>query len=261
MEKDNLTIYWSPVWEPISKDWTFLYPKPKTLFSSTKEHDIEKTYDSSNSNSTKIFSCPAVSGKFKKIIVFESPMSCSYQYDFFNFMIDGSHSIKPETKEYISYNVIRKSSIDYGPSIDFSLRYIFFSEESLDAYFTPPMFHPPKYIKYGSVIPGEFNIGKWFRPYNFEVQMWNKTGNFILEEKEPLFYVEFKTDKKIILKRFNMTEKLNNIVSSCIESDSIFGIGRGLEKRYEKFESTDMRDIVLNEIKHNLVFESKPIEV
>lgn len=261
MEKDTATVYWSPFWDKDSSNWDLLYPKPKTLFSSIKDHSTKSNDNIVGLQKLPILSCPAVSEKYKKIAVFESPMSCSYKYDFSNFLEDGNFKIDPQTKQYLAYRVDRQPVIDYGPSIVFSLAYSFFAEESLNAYFTPPMFHPPKYIKNGSVIPAEFNIGRWFRPFNFEVQMWEQSGNFILQEKEPLFYVDFKTNKKVILKRFKMTDNLYDAAKACIDSSDLFGKGQTLEYRYEKFEDTDMRNIILSEIKNNIVSESSPIEI
>lgn len=261
MEKDEIVVYWSPFWGKGEDDWNLLYPKPKTLFSSIKDHSVKSNDNIDGLQKLPILSCPATSEKYKKIAVFESPISCSYKYDFSNFLKNAKFILEPETKQYLSYSVDRQPVTDYGPSIVFSLRYSLFAEESLDAFFTPPMFHPPKYTKNGSVIPAEFNIGKWFRPFNFEVQMWQQNGRFILEEKEPLFYVEFKTNKKVILKRFKMTDQLYDAAKACINSSNLFGKGQSLEDRYQKFENTDMRDIVLSEIKENIVSESSPINI
>ena len=261
MNNDSIVVYWSPGYNADIQDWTFLYPKPKTLFSSTRQHVSNKNNQVDMEKNSSILACPAISAKFKKIAVFENPMSCSYTYDFSNFLENGDFSIENKTKNYISYKVERQPTIDYGPSITFALSYILFSEESLDAYFTPPMFHPPKYMKNGSAIPGEFNIGKWFRPFNFEVQMWSQKGEFILEKNEPLFYVEFKTEKKVILKRFTMTQELYNASAACSESYRLFGSDQTLEDKYDRFMNTDMRDRVLSEIKKNVVEESSPIEI
>jgi hypothetical protein len=261
MDNDSIVVYWSPGYNADIQDWTFLYPKPKTLFSSVKTHISDKNNQVSMEKTSAILACPAISTKFKKIAVFESPMSCSYTYDFSKFSETGNGFINNESKEYISCNVERQPTLDHGPSITFALSYILFSEEPLDAYFTPPMFHKPKYMKYGSVIPGEFNIGKWFRPFNFEVQMWNNSGEFFIENGEPLFYTEFKTNKKIILKRFIMTEKLYQASKACVDSYTLFGYGQTLEERYDRFTNTDMKDLILNEIKKNVVEESAPIEI
>ena len=258
--KDSITVYWSPksISELDGKDWTFLYPKPRSLFASIKEHLSDLNPEIQTSSGSNILACPAVSAKSKKIIVFNSPITASYKYK----LLDNNEClVEPISKEYLHFKISRQPTIDYGPCISFSLGYHLFSEEPLDAYFTPPMFHPTKYTKYGSPIFGEFDIGQWFRPYNFEVQMWDKEGEFHIKEGEPLFYVEFKTDKKILIKRFAMNEKLQKISAACIESFSLFGRGESLQERYRRFNDTNMREIVLDQISKNIINEDNPLNI
>ncbi len=258
--KDSITVYWSGknISELDGKDWTFLYPKPRSLFSSIKEHVSDSNPDLQMSNSSTILACPAVSAKSKKIIVFNSPVTASYKYK----LLDNNECIvEPISKEYIDFKIYRQPTMDYGPSIFFALGYYFFSEEPLDAYFTPPMFHPTKYTKYGSPIFGEFDIGQWFRPFNFEVQMWEREGEFHIKEGEPLFYVEFKTDKKIVLKRYTMNEKLHKMSGACVESFSLFGGGESFKEKHKRFNDTNMREMVLDEIRKNIVNESNPLNI
>ena len=257
--KDSITVYWSGnVSEVDGKDWTFLYPKPRSLFASIKEHISDINPDIQTSGSSNILACPAISAKSKKIIVFNSPMTISYKYK----LLDNNEClVEPISKEYLDFTVLRQPTLDYGPCISFSLGYYFFSEEPLDSYFTPPMFHPTQYTRYGSPIFGEFDIGQWFRPFNFEVQMWDKEGEFHIKEGEPLFYVEFKTDKKIILKRFNLTGQLKKISTSCVESGMLFGRREPFEERYRRFNDTGMGDIVLDQISKNIINESNPLSI
>ena len=246
-DKEPITIYWSPNTsiDIDGFDWSFLYPNPKTLF-----HEIS-LIKSKETDSGTYLSCPAVSNKFKKIIIFKSPMSCSYKYDFLN----NPKTIEPLTKNYISLNSLRPPTTSLGPTLKFSLEYVFFSDQSVDAYFTPPMFHKPEYMKYGSVIPGEFNIGKWLRPFNFEIQTWSQTGEIHLKENEPLFYVEIKTEKPIILKKFEISNKLSGYIKSNIGTTDLFGRGQTLISRYKKFYEIGMREKILTEIKKNLIEE------
>jgi hypothetical protein len=119
--------------------------------------------------------------------------------------------------------------------------------------FTPPMFHQPKYTQYGSVCPGEFDIGQWYRPYPLEMQMWGDKGIINLEHNEPLFYAEFKTDKKINLIRYRMTNRLSSYVNHCVDTTNYWGKGLGLQERYNRFKVSSMRELILAEIKDNLI--------
>jgi len=236
INKKPMNVYWAPFYDPVS-DWSLLYPKPEILFNSLlRDKDVE-------AKNSSVFSCPAFSEKFKRLLVFRNALESSYKYN--------DKEVVSKTDFYLSTES-RDNMLTNGPCIYFSLGYIFFSEEPLDAYFTPPFFHKPKYMKYGSIVPGEFDIGQWFRGYTSEIQMWNKSGDFNLEKDEPLFYVEFKTDRPIVLKEFYLNERLWEF--GCASPKSSFIFGRiGLKKRYDMFKASGLREKILTEIKKNLV--------
>ena len=116
-------------------------------------------------------------------------MTCSYAYDF----TDDKKEIIHTSQSYLGYSVDRNASLDFGPNIHIGLDYLFFSDEPVSAFFTPPYFHKPEYTNYGSIIPGEFDIGQWFRGYSFEVQMWNQKGEF---EKESDYIIRLKNQSQ-----------------------------------------------------------------
>jgi hypothetical protein len=241
MEKDVINVYWAPFYESDGEydDWSFLYPKPKNLFSTL----IEKK--NSDSGSSNFFACPAVSNKTKNIYVFSNALSGSYRYE-------GSE-IHGTSENFISVTSERSPSIDQGPLFAFSLRYLLFADQPLDAYFTPPYFSKPEYTQYGSVMVGEFDIGRWFRPYNFEIQTWSNNGEIHLKENEPLFYVEFKTDKKIKMHRFKQTDQILKYSAACATTQHLFGKGESLIKKYGRFKDVGLKEKILMEIKANLL--------
>ena len=52
------------------------------------------------------------------------------------------------------------------------LSYIFFSEEDIEMTMTSPFFSDAPHLQYGSIVPGSFNISKWFRNVNLEFNIW-----------------------------------------------------------------------------------------
>jgi hypothetical protein len=241
MKEDIVNVYWSPYYETEGDydDWSFLYPKPKNLFSTLVE---KKNLDSGPSN---FFACPAVSNKTKNMYVFSNAINASYSYT--------GAEIYGTSDNFIKVASERNPSINEGPLFTFSLRYLFFADQPLDAYFTPPYFNKPEYTKYCSPVVGEFDVGQWFRPYNFEVQTWNPSGEIHLKENEPLFYVEFKTDKKIKMNRFKQTDQLLKYSSACSTTQHLFGKGESLIKKYGRFKDVGLREKILLEIKANLL--------
>lgn len=243
--KTPINVYWSPHYISEDIDWAFMYPKPETLLS-----DLLKDKNK-NLSENSFFSCPAVFPKFKKTLVFKNSMSCSYNYDTTNTPM----IFEPITNNYIEANFIRDPATSFGPTVSFSLHNIFFSDESLEISLTSPFFHEPKYLKYGSIVPGSFDIGQWFRPISFEVQLWKNKGSFILEENEPLFYLEFITKRPILLHRFNLTQKAHAYSQSGKNYSRSFGKMIPLLNRYEKFQQVGFREKILTEIKQNLIEE------
>lgn len=247
--KDTINVYWSPHSTYEDKqvgEWNLLYSDPTTLFD---ELYSLRTKKAGNAN---YFTCPATSKQYQKTYVFKNELDSEYIFDF-THENEQEHFFTNESKTHVGYSLLRKPTITSGPMVAFNLYYVFFSEEPLKASFTPPMMHPPRYTQYGTAIPGGFDIGQWFRPYHLEMQMWNTSGKFKLENQEPLFYVSFDTDKKINLQRFKMNGATNSYLKACSSTRNIWGIDSSLTERYQRFKRTRMRELILKEIKENLL--------
>ena len=245
MDQDVINVYWAPesTWEtPGLGEWNLLYPEPKTLFSELQEQR------SKYAGPDTYFSCPATSDKYRKTYVFRNTLPSSYEFDF----TDNQQIINPKSEGYISYEVLRPPTIAAGPMINFNLFYSFFADQPLEAIFTPPMMHKPGYTKYGTTIPGQFDIGQWYRPFPLEMQMWDMKGEFHMGE-EPIFYVEFKTDKKIKMHRYQMNGTLSSYLKMCSTSRTTWGAGQSLLKRYERFNRSRTNELILREIKQQVL--------
>ncbi len=237
---NELTVYWASAVPPTHGNWTMLYSEPKNLYKMLMD---QRNPEREINN---YLLCPAASGDFKKTFVTLFPHDASYKYNFEN----GNQEIFPTSKEYINFNIKRNPTVLQGPTVEFSMAYSFFCEEDLIARFTPPMFHQPKHTRYATVVPGSFNIGSWFRPYPLEMQLWNNSGEIFFEENEPLFYVNFETERPIKLKRFVFTEEIHALQTHCIK---YYSQEYSLTKRYNTFKKSDMHKLVLHEIKKNLI--------
>lgn len=247
MAKDEINVYWAP--QPSyeiqgSGEWNMLYPNPKILFNELRELRVTDRKDSNT-----FFVCPATNAKFKRTFVFRSGMAGSYKYEH----IKNELVITPLSDSFINYDVVREPIINTGPLIQFSFSWNFFCEEPLDAIFSAPTFHKPGYTKYCSPVPGEFDIGQWYRPYNLEVQAWDKDGTIEIEYDEPLFYLELRTDKKINFIRYRNTPELHALGKHNSNSINYWGKNLGLKERYRRFKASSMREIILKEIKKNIV--------
>lgn len=248
-DTETINVYWSPVttWEVEELgEWNMLYPDPVSLFTDLQRQKMP------NAGVDTYFSCPATNDKFKKTYVFRNDLASSYEFDYTNENPENNWFM-PKTENYVGFSIQRPPTIAKGPLINFNLFYSFFADESLEAIFTPPMLHEPRHTRYGTCIPGQFDIGQWFRPYPMEMQMWNTQGEFHLEEQEPLFYVEFKTPKKIKLQRYKMNGAISSYLKACSNSKKTWGAGVSLQKRYTRFNESRMRELILKEIRANLL--------
>lgn len=86
-----------------------------------------------------------------------------------------------------------------------------------------------------------------------EVQTWKTQGDLILKEDEPLFYFEAATEREVILKRFEINDKLMRYLDGCVQAPVKFGKYLPLQERYKRFMNSRMNELVIKEIKENLV--------
>jgi hypothetical protein len=178
-------------------------------------------------------------------------MTFGYDYDF-----SGDEKIlNLNTDNGIAMNNIRDNMLSIGPNFKLSLGYAMFADESLEVSFTSPFFHKVEYMKNASTIPGNFDIGQWYRPYSLEFQTWSNKGSISFIEDEPMFYVEFKTDRPIVLKRYQQTELLTKYSNTSLDNIRMFGLGQTLKSRYDRFKSIGMREKILTEINKNIIDE------
>jgi hypothetical protein len=252
MSKEVINVYWSWYNEDENNDWSFLHKTTENLFSMLSEQRVKPEIDNFFLNSnTNFLSCPAINSKFRNTYVFSNSLETRYSYDF----EDNKKEAFAVGDGGLNFAIKHVPSIKAGPLFEISSAVILFADKPLNATFTAPFFHKPGYTNYGSPIPGEFDIGKWFRPYIFEIQMWNKKGEFVLKE-EPMFYVSFPSEEKIKMHRFNFSKTLFGYSKASVGTTNLFGKKQTLLSRYDRFKSVGMREKILTEINKNLVDEN-----
>jgi hypothetical protein len=134
----------------------------------------------------------------------------------------------------------------------FQQSFIFFTdEESLPVTMSlPPYFEDNNITDRCIVLPGELDIGKWFRNTDLAFYLKNDCDEFHIDEGEIYCYMKFHTDKKINFIQYRQTDKLNNLLLDVLRSKhnkkKIFSI----EKFYSMFSSKKM---ILKEIKENIL--------
>jgi hypothetical protein len=131
-------------------------------------------------------------------------------------------------------------------------QWVFFAEEPLVMNVTPPFMHQTKDKSSGFISSGAYDIGKWFRPIARSYMLFPGQDTLTVAKDDPAFYVNFLTDKKVILKPFELAEELHRMTYQLLEHKNRFP-NEPLEKTYERFMRSHRNKRVLKIIKENLL--------
>jgi hypothetical protein len=246
MKEKSVDIYWAPVY--ISKNGlqdNLIYQDPVNLYVDFLPQK------SKHSGPASFFNCPAVTDRMKNTFVFKNNLTTEFYYDF-------SDINNPIVNEIcgIGVDFYKHSNIIGGAAIALDMLWIFFSEENIPLYFNPPYYHKPTDLSSKGYFPSaKINLNQWFRPYSPEIQMWESSNHVKINEGDPFFYIEAITDKKVNLKRFYMNQKLKEVMDSCTSSINTHGARLPLIDRYNRFVQTKTNQIVIKEIKKQVLDE------
>jgi hypothetical protein len=134
----------------------------------------------------------------------------------------------------------------------FSIRYIFFAETPLKMSLTHPYMSDNQFSKETRVVPGEFDIGRWFR--NTDLAFLMTQSKLSVKRGDDFSYIKFLTDEPIELVRFEFTPELNRIQGDLLASKaSLLGRSPKLSYYYEIFKNSSYRSRILKEIKTNIL--------
>lgn len=239
---DEVNVYWAPLFhnnEDKDYNWNIIYPDPISVYENLRPN---KSQTEPNNN---FFYCPAFKGFTSNVFLFKNPIAC-------DFIVDEKYNLISNTKNFVNASFEHHPSIEDCLLIFYGLRWIFFSEEELDITVTSPFFITPKHMQYANIVPGKFSISNWFRAVNTEFNLKPGIKNLKIEKDEPILSVFFNTNKKVNLVRFEMNDKLVTSSSVCGRS-SDWEAWVPLLSRYKRFKETRMKEIILKEIKNNLV--------
>jgi hypothetical protein len=220
-------------------DWNILYYPPENILDRlNKEKDVIK-------KDSNFLQCPSVNSLLGNTFVLKNTLESKFS------IINNEVVSLGKTK--INAEILRENSLKNQTLLTYNLKWIFFSESDyLNMRLTSPFFSKSPHLKYGSIVPGQLNIGMWFRTINLEYNLWENVKTFAIEEDEDLAYISFDSEKKIKLIRFEMNSKLHSY-SNSISTSSSWEPKVPLIKRYKRFKESNMKELILKEIKNNLV--------
>jgi hypothetical protein len=236
--KSEVIVYFATVNETEKTKWDILYHKPESLL-----RNLNKIKNKDEKNN--FLKCPANTQFIKNIYVMHNMLESEY--------IIHEDSIEPVGESYVAFNVTHNPTLKNQKLIDLSIDTIFFTEEKdLEMSITSPFFSHTPHLQYGSLVPGRFNINKWFRNVNLEFNLWESTKVFKIGHLEPLVYFNFHTTKTVELKQFVLSDRARKIMTANFELTSMEKL-KSLAWRYARFEKANMQKVIMNEISKNLL--------
>ena len=154
--------------------------------------------------------CPATKDYMNNIFSLKS----LYKYNFTLGPDETANTVFTDQydQNFFDTHVIVRSRKDR--LFSFNQKLIFFTEENslLMSGGLSPFLEDNNITNRCIVIPGTFDIGKWFRILEFAFYLKNNYNEFKIEEDEIFQYIKFNTDKKIILKQFKISEEIRKYI-------------------------------------------------
>ncbi len=246
-DKDTLTIYWTASgYNPEAFSRTMLYAEPEHVFNALRRQKV------SDSGPKTIFSCPATASSLKNVYAVYNQVSFQANIpeniDEYRAMFDNL-----DTTCIVDAYKPRPSSIENYDDLTMDLSWNFVADEPLIAKFTAPYF-PAHTPAPGAILTaGEFDIGSWYRPYHLNYFLPKTSRTMVFNEGDPLFYVEFMTNKKIVFKRYINSTVLKKIEEEISTSPSDYSSFKTLKERYLTAKRTKVMEQVRFLINKNLV--------
>ena len=168
-----------------------------------------------------------------------------------SFLFDEQGNVTP-SKNGMTAQTVRQPNIKDRFLLEYGITPIFFSDADISVTMTSPWLETPQWASQANIVPGRYNIGKWFRAVNIEFMMGQGVKELTIEKDEPLAYFTFNTDEHVKFVRFKMDPELRRYSVSCATSTS-WEPWIPLADRYRRFQESRMRSIILKKIKENIV--------
>ena len=238
---DEIIVYWSFSGFHVDGETQYRFDDPRRIKLDSKELDKE------NGLSLQFTKCPAYKDVIESTFTINSPFDFTIRSSNGQFMFDAPYANQDFLNKYF---IIRDVKSKF---FTFKTPFLFFCEESLQMQQTGAHFNQNGFIDKTLIIPGKYDIGKWFRPLETPFIFKNGVESVSVTENDVLTYVNFLTDKKVILKRFHYTQEMEQLVREMSGLKRFKTEFKPLSWFYEKFSSNGIKKKVLKLIKENLV--------
>ena len=232
----SITIYWS------LNDESWLRAK-------TPEPIYKNFVKSPENKKNSLILCPATKNYMENIFSLKSIFSYDFKIDYTKNNGDVATSMYDQ--KFFDNHVTVRSKED--KLFSFMQRFCFYTEEKslLMSAGILPFLEDNNITKRCVVIPGTFDIGRWFRQVEFAFYLKKDYDEFKIEEDEIYQYIKFHTDEKIIFKQFRVNSKIQDLIYDIDYAKNFRKQKlRSLEEYYLMLKN---KKHIIKEIKNNLV--------
>lgn len=237
-----MIIYWTPV-IPDVKDFPSIgYSEPKPVLDLIKDHKY------SNGCPADYLFCPGVKEQLKNVFSLTFPVD----YDL-NFTPDYVSSPMYTQEFYDNYILVRGVN-DKTKTISVFNQYLFIAESDVEIEITGCYIGKNDFIDKTYIVPGRFNISKWYRPLETTFIIDHNIQNVSMNMGDICSFIKIHTDEKVEFKKFLYTDKIETLMKNNGKIQ-VFK-RRRMEKLawyYELFKRSKTRKYILNEVKNNLL--------
>ena len=237
-EKDTVIVYWAAKTIPQRQTHAQLLWGPPV--------SVSKLLPNGTGKPGNYRSCAALTPMLKNMYAFVHPLT-------HNARITGSHDTPLLEADLDIWVPQRNDPLKNCFGLDYDFGWLFFCEESLEVKVTPPYFHKTSVSQTAYVASGQFDIGKWFRSVSLAYILWEGERSLSITAGEPALYIEFLTNKKVILQPFECTEEINSIANQVVDASQLGMNKTSLQHRYDMFFRSNRHKRVMKLIKENLL--------
>jgi hypothetical protein len=181
---------------------------------------------------TEYLKCPAFQDYYKNTFVIKSPIDLIINLQ---KMPDGSSVLATDRYDqgfYDSYILDRGETVSGNRLMSVQFSTLFYSKESVIMEQLNASMETTDLMKNTRCVQGEFDISKWIRPTTFSFETLDALKPLVFKRGDPLFYVRFRTEKKINFIRTDWTEDIGRVVNSMVNVKT-FMKNNSLETNYE----------------------------
>jgi hypothetical protein len=138
--------------------------------------------------------------------------------------------------------------------ISLKIHYIFFAEESLEVETFGAHFSDNEFTRKTRIIPGRFDIGKWFRPLDCAMLINKNEDTLNINNGDAFSYIKFLTNEEVKLRKFVMTDELASIVRQNVDYKRFTNKKFSpLSHWYDLYKRSNQKKYILNRIQNNLM--------